>query len=84
MEVHSAVERRDFLVFWRPHPDFLAEPGVMADGVDACSCTHHLLCSNMAELSKMRAEALTKQTCSTAIDGPDNQDRRSVRCVRGQ
>ncbi len=37
MEVHSAVDSRDFFVVLdRPHPDFLAEPGVMEAGVDAC------------------------------------------------
>ncbi len=37
MEVHSAVDRRDFfVVLERPQPDFLADPGVIEDGVDAC------------------------------------------------
>lgn len=38
MEVHSAVDSRDFFVVLdRPQPDFLAEPGVMDAGVDACT-----------------------------------------------
>ena len=36
MDVHSAVDSRDFFVFVLPQVDFRLEPGVMVFGVDTC------------------------------------------------